>query len=127
MRAENLMDEEGWPVRIIGVYSTGFNFSQDSEARIAEIVGIRAERVKLDLRAENAERAREVFAAEASADAAYINALRTEAGLQDGDVAYALCLKMNRDAGRVNEPLAAGCGTGNGVGVSVVTPTPSQP
>lgn len=118
-RLQAALNAEGWPVRIIGVYSDGFNFSKDSEDRIAEIVGIRAERVKLGLRQENAVKAQEVFAAEATADAAYINALRETAGLTDDQVGYALCLKMNRDAGRVNEPLAAGCG-GEGADLGVV-------
>ena len=38
---------------------------EDSEDRIAEIVGIRAERVKLGLRQENAEKAKEVYETEA--------------------------------------------------------------
>ncbi len=119
-RLQSSLNAEGWPVRIIGVYSDGFNFSNDSEDRIAEIVGIRAERVKLGLRQENAEKAAEVYATEAAADAAYINALRETAGLTDADVGYALCLKMNRDANRVNEPLAAGCNAGGGSNVGVV-------
>ncbi|MFN3828302.1 MAG: SPFH domain-containing protein [Micavibrio sp.] len=122
-RLQDQLTKEGWPVKIIGVYSDGFHFSQESETRIEEIVSIRAEKVKLGLREENATKAEEVFRKEAQADAAYLEKLRA-AGLPEKDLGTALCLKMNRDAGRVNEPFAAGCGGTNDNKTGVVVPAP---
>lgn len=120
-RLQKDLTEQGWPVRVLGVFSDGFHFTPDSEKRIEEIVRVRADRVKLDLRQENAIKAQEVFRDEAKADRAYIDALR-DGGLPDDDVAKALCLKMARDAGRVNEPFAAGCMGGAIPPVGVITP-----
>lgn len=118
-RMQDALSANGWPVKVIGVYSKGFAFSPESETRIADMVGVRMETFKLALREENARIAQNVFKAEAEADAAYINGLR-ESGLPDSAVAEALCLKMARDAGRSNEPFAAGCrGNNGGTGVVV--------
>lgn len=114
--------QQGWPVKVIDVFSSGFQFEAESETKIAEIVAVRMEKVKLGLREKNAAKAKEVFRKEAEADAAYINTLRN-AGLPIEQVYQALCLKMSRDAGKVNEQFSAGCGNGsNGVGVTVNKP-----
>ncbi len=116
---------QGWPIKVISVYSNGFKFSPPSEIKLEEIVGIRQERVKLALREENAVKAAEVFAAEARADAAYVNELVAK-GLGEDQIGTALCLKMARDAGRVNEPFAAGCNNGASLPVAAAVPLPAK-
>lgn len=118
-RLQTEFDQQEWPIRVIAVYSNGFEFEPESEEKLAEIVGIRQDRVKLILREENAQKAKEVYGVEAEADAAYLRGL-VEAGYPVDQLDHALCMKMQRDAGRVNEPFAAGCGGSNsGVGVVV--------
>ena len=124
-RLQAVLSEEGWPVRVIGVYSDGFHFSMESEKKIEDIVGLRADKVKLSLREENADKAKGVFKAEAEADAAYIGELR-KAGLPAADVGFALCMKMSRDAGRVNEPFSPGC-SGNAKSVGAVVDQQGKP
>ena len=117
-RLQEELQSQGWPVRIMAVYTNGYSFTQKSEARLEEIVGIRQESVKLGLREENAQKAKEVFREEAQADAAYLQGLR-EAGVPEEDLAYSLCLKMNRDAGVVNQKFATSCAS-SGTAVSPV-------
>jgi regulator of protease activity HflC (stomatin/prohibitin superfamily) len=112
--------EQGWPVEVLDVYSKGFQFDSASESKLAEIVRIRQEKVKLVLRQENAVKAAEVYAAEAGADAAYLNVLR-DAGLTSPTaLAQAFCLKTARDAGNINDAFTPGCiGGDSGVAVAV--------
>lgn len=115
------LTEGGWPVRVLSISSDGFTLSPGSEEILEEIISIRQERLRLQLRAENAEKAEAVFAAEAKADMAYLSTLR-ELGVPEGQLLCALHYKMIRDAGKIGQPFAPVCGSGGevGAGASVV-------
>lgn len=102
------LTDEGWPIKLKGVFSQGFFLDNVSEKKIAEILQIRLEESKLKLRDANAAKAKETFAAEADAIMNFVAPLQ-KAGLPAEFIASVTCLKMQQDAGRIGEPFAAGC------------------
>lgn len=131
-RLQELLDGKdggaNWEIEILGVYPKGFAFEPESEAKLAEIVGIRQEAVKLVLREKNAIKAKEVYGQEAAADAAYLKPFQ-DAGITDSSaLAQIFCLKTARDAANVNAPLTPGCmGSDSGVAVAVDPKKTSAP
>lgn len=124
-RLQNLLDGENdgtnWQIDILGVYPSGFEFEPESEAKLAEIVAIRQEAVKLGLRQQNALKAREVYAQEAEADAQYLRTISEQTGISsDTALSQIFCLKTARDAANVNAPLTPGCmGSGSEIAYAV--------
>lgn len=126
-RLQKLLDGENdgtnWQIDVLGVYPSGFAFEPESEAKLAEIVGIRQEAVKLALREKNAAKALEVYKAEANADLAYLKEFKDKGIDDDQALAQIFCLKTARDAANINAPFTPGC-MGSGSGVSVAVPKP---
>lgn len=102
-RLQEMLDEQGWPIRILAVTSKGFTLTEDSEKVLERIIDIRQEKIRLELREENAQKAKEVFKIEAESHVAYIEELK-KTGLLNEHIVTALQLKMASDIGRVMEP-----------------------
>jgi len=104
-KLQDRLNNEGWPVKIKTILTTGFKLTAESETRLSGIISLRIENSQLDQRSINARKALSVRGEEATADNAYISNLSLSPELK----ASVLCLMMNRDAGKVSDAFAASC------------------
>ncbi len=105
--AQEELNVQGWPVEIITVLTSGFHFiGEETEARLAEVVGLRQEELKLKLREQNADQARKTLEKEAAADSAYILPLLAD-GISPEAAISALCIV--KSTGAHNAPFTPGC------------------
>lgn len=127
------IDEQGWPFKVKSVISNGVRLSPDSEKKLERVMDQEQERIVLDLRERNAEKAKGVFEKEGAALGALYNKL-IESGVPTDSATNLICLKMANDAGKIQEAFAPGCfGNDNGVSVAVdpknvtYSPLPAAP
>lgn len=123
-KLQKTLNEQGWPIKIMTVNTTGFNLMPESEGELQKIVNLRQEAARLQIRQENAEKSLQVLALEAKTDGAYMKGL-LDAGVPKENLVCALYIKRLAEAGKIGIPLVAGCHD-QGVGVAVAVPAPGR-